>query len=439
MAYGRSDIAAGEAPVTSGITEENYRARIQADLPRNYAVSLAHGLLGMTGFRLISAPTFVPAYVFLLSGSEVAVGAALASQFFGSALTAILGATLIEHRKLVLPVGNVIGMLLRVQLLGLAVTGYFLSGQAALVAACIFLGLFGLFNGMQSVVFHFLQSKVIPLYQRGRLTGLKNFLGGLSASAVAFLGGKYLVQNDAFGNGYATTFMVAFVLTSLGLVALSFMREPEPPQVRPRSRLWSRVRELPDLLRSDIAFSYFFIARALGSLGMAAVPFYALYAGKWIALSGMNLGYLSLAFLLSQTMSNLGWGWIADRRGNRLVFLLSVGLWLASALALMMSASLPVFLLVFCGLGAGLGGFQIAAQNMVFEFGSRDDLPMRIAVSDTASYLMMAAGPLLGGFIAHHYSYTSLFLLVIGVKLASLGLVGLLVSEPRRKLIESMR
>jgi MFS family permease len=270
------------------------------------------------------------------------------------------------------------------------------------------------------------------------LTGLKNFLGGLSAAAVAFLGGKYLVGTNAFGNGYASTFMAAFILTSLGLIALSFMREPEPPEVRAPSRLWSRVRELPGLLRSDIPFTYFFIARALASLGMAAVPFYALYAGKWIGLSGVNLGYLSLAFLLSQTMSNLGWGWIADRHGNRLVFLLSVGLWLLSAAGLMMSATLPVFLLVFCGLGAGLGGFQIASQNMVFEFGNRHDLPMRIAVSDTASYLMMAAGPLLGGFVAHHYGYASMFMLVIGVKLAALTLVGLLVSEPRRRLAEEI-
>jgi MFS family permease len=100
----------------------------------------------------------------------------------------------------------------------------------------------------------------------------------------------------------------------------------------------------------------------------------------------------------------------------------------------MMSATWPVFLLVFCGPGAGLGGFQIASQNMVFEFGNRQDLPMRIAVSDTASYLIMAAGPMLGGFVAHHYGYASMFMLVIGVKLAALTLVGFLVSEPRKRL-----
>jgi hypothetical protein len=43
------------------------------DLPRNFAANLAHGLLGMTGFYLLAAPTFVPAYIYMMSDSNVAV------------------------------------------------------------------------------------------------------------------------------------------------------------------------------------------------------------------------------------------------------------------------------------------------------------------------------------------------------------------------------
>ena len=86
-----------------------YEAEIEANLKRNYAANLAHGLLGQTGFRLVNAPTFVPAYIFLLSGSEFAVGLALAAQWFGASASSIFGATLIEHRKRVLPMGLLIG------------------------------------------------------------------------------------------------------------------------------------------------------------------------------------------------------------------------------------------------------------------------------------------------------------------------------------------
>ena len=77
---------------------------------------------------------------------------------------------------------------MRLQILGLALSAFFLTGQWALVAACVFLTLFGFFGGMQGVTFNFLMSKVIPVNQRGKLIGLRNFLGGLTASGVAYLG-----------------------------------------------------------------------------------------------------------------------------------------------------------------------------------------------------------------------------------------------------------
>src|SRR6218665_3165796 len=78
-----------------------------------------------------------------------------------------------------------VGWLMRLQILGLALSAFVLSGSWALGAACVFLALFGFFAGVQGVTFNVLMSKVIPVTQRGRLTGMRNFLGGLTASGVA--------------------------------------------------------------------------------------------------------------------------------------------------------------------------------------------------------------------------------------------------------------
>jgi MFS family permease len=425
-------------PLTAAVCAERhaaeraFRSQVERDLRRNFGANLVHGMLGLTGFRLVTAPTFVPGYIYLLSGSRMAVGMALASQFIGMALSSIWGATMIEHRRRVMPVVYGVGWLMRAQVLGLALSAYFLSGHSALVAACVFLALFGFFNGMQSVTFSFLMSKVIPAEKRGQLTGMRNFLGGLIASGVAYLGGKYLVGYNAFGNGYATTFMMAFVLTSIGISALTFVREPESPQVRDRAGLAARLREIPALLRGDVHYARFFFARALAALGTAAMPFYTLYAGKTVSLSGAMIGYLSLAFLLAQTLSNLAWGALADRHGYRQVFLWSLALWVASAVFLMLAHQPATIILAFCGLGAGFGGYFVAAQNFVLEFGSARERPMRIAVSDTASHLMMVVGPLLGGALAQGFDYGYLFVAAIAVK--ALAMLAILrVEEPRRR------
>lgn len=416
------------------VAEQAYHAQVLRDLPRNFAANLAHGMLGVTGFRLITAPTFVPAYIYLLSGSKAAVGIALAVQYLGMALSSIWGATLIEHRRRVMRVVYGVGWLMRVQVLGLALSGYFLSGHWAFIAACIFLAMFGFFNGMQSVTFSFLMSKVIPAERRGQLTGLRNFLGGLIASGVAYFGGRYLVESNALGNGYASTFLLAFILTSLGITALTFVREPESLTVRPQSGLWGRLRQVPDVLRSDVHYARFFVARTLAALGATALPFYAIYAGKTVALTGATLGYLSLAFLLAQTFSNLAWGAIADRHGYRLVFLLSVGLWTVSAIGLLLAGNLAFILLAFCGLGAGFGGYFVASQNFVLEFGAHHERPMLIAVSDTASHLMMAAGPLLGGIVAQGFDLIYVFWIAIAVKAVAM-LAVLRVEEPRDRVL----
>jgi MFS family permease len=75
----------------------------------------------------------------------------------------------------------------------------------------------------------------------------------------------------------------------------------------------------------------------------------------------------------------------------------------------------------------------MAAQNLVLEFGSREDLPMRIAVANTTSQLMLAIGPVLGGVLLLVSSYLTLFCVAIAFQLASLALMIFLVEEPRRR------
>ncbi len=413
--------------------EATFQSDVRRNLRRNYLAHLGHGLLGQTGMRLINAPTFVPVYVASLAGFDAAVGLARGLQYLGMFLSPIFGATVIEHRRRVLPVGFWVGAMMRLQILGLALGGLLLTETWPLVSAWLFLCLFGVFLGIQGVVFNFLVSKVIPVERRGVLMGLRNFLAGLTATAVALFAGRYLIEPGAIGNGYAATFLLAFVLTSFGLLSLLFIREPASPRVRSPSRVGQRLRELPALLRSDPGFTRYFIARALAVAGRMGVPFYVLYAGTQIELTGSRLGVLTAAFVLAQSTGNLFWGLVADRRGFRAIFIASLVLWISAVLLLMGSSEFTVFVFVFGGLGAGLGGFQMSTQNLVLEFGSRHNLPMRIAVANSASELMAAICTGLGGILAGAWSYRAVFWIAIGFQVIALAVVTFLVDEPRRR------
>jgi MFS family permease len=441
--------------------EVAYERFVWANLPRNFAGHFIHGMLGMTGFRLFNAPTFLPAYLHLLSGSDFIVGLGQSLQQLGGVISPVIGATQIEHRKKVLPVAILMGTLMRVQILGVALVGFWLHGSLLLITTLGFLFLLGLFSGPQSVAFQLLLAKVIPIARRGRLQALRNITGGAIAAALAWGAGRFLIQRNVLGNGYGVTFLLAFVLTSLGLSALQvLMREPEPPTVRAKSKVMDRVREFPALFAQDRGFLFFMIAQTLATAGRVAAPFYILYAGHSMRLDGKNLGLLSLAFLGADTVTNLGWGLAGDRFGFRFTFVVALVVWIAGTALLMAAPSLVAvhlpgsgggarggvmlgvqafILMAFFALGAAQSGFLMSSQTMVLEFGTRDDIPMRLALTTTAQGAMNTIGPLAGGLIATTLGYPVLFGVSMGLLAIALTVLLILVEEPRNRPLASGR
>lgn len=414
--------------------EAAYEKFIWDNLRRNYLGNYLHGMLGMTGFRLINAPTFLPAYLHMVSGSNTVVGLGLALQQLGGVIAPIFAGAQVEHRKKVMPAAMWMGGLGRVAILCMALAGWFLKGQALIWTLLFFILMFGIFMGAQRVVFGLLMSKVIPLSRRGRLQAWRNATGGAIAAVLAGVAGRYFIQPNLFGNGYSTTFVFAFILTSLGLSALQMLlREPEPPTTRPQGRFRDRLRDFPELIAQDHGYAFFLLVQMLATSARIATPFYILYVGKSIHLTGGTLGLLSFAFLGADTLSNLVWGYLGDKTGFRLVLLFSVAGWIAATLLLMEVHAVPAIFAAFFGLGAAQAGYMMAAQTMILEFGAREDLPMRIAVSATAESITATAGPLLGGWMADMFGYNIVFGASLGFLAAALFILVVAVRDPRHR------
>lgn len=419
--------------------EVEYEKFVWTHLKRNYIAHYLHGMLGMTGFRLVNAPTFLPAYLYLISGSSFIVGLGLALQQVGGMLSPIFGATQIEHRKRVMPAAVWMGGLARIQILGMALAGWFLSGQTLVVAILSFMFMFGLFMGTQGVVFSLLMAKVIPISRRGRLQAWRNATGGVIAAALAWVAGKYFIEGNMLGNGYATTFLFATILTTAGLWALqALMIEPEPPTTRTQTPFFERLKDFPRLVSQDRGYMFFLIVQMLAITGRMATPFYILYVSTTIELTGANIGLLTLAFLGADTLANLVWGYLGDKTGFRLVLVSSLVIWIASTVLIMNVSDVWAIFLAFCGLGASQSGYMMSAQTMILEFGNRDDMPMRIALSSTASGVMASAGPLVGGLMAATLGYESVFATSIAFLTAGLVLLLFMVREPRNDRLASL-
>lgn len=410
---------------------ERHHAVMEANLGPNYRATLIHGVFGMTGFRLIYAPTIIPAYLYLLTGSAAAVGLGTALLQLGGTVSPILSGARIESRKRILPYAIGVGSMMRVMILVLAIAAWTLNGPALLAVTLGSFLLLGFFSGAQRVAFQMLMAKVIPIARRGRLQGVRNMLGGLIAAGLAWVAGHYFIEQKWFGNGYATTFLLAFVLTSIGLVALRIgLTEPDAPRLKPVVPLRQRLGQFGELLQHR-DFRAFLFAHGFAAVSRVGLPFWTLYVGERLGLTGPLIGSLSLAFLAADTLSNLGWGAIGDRFGFRLVYLGAMTSSLAG-IALLVLGDGWLLHLAFVLLGIGSSGWMMASLTLVLEFGAHEDIPMRLALLTTLEGAVSSVGPVLAGITLVALGYAPLIAVSISALFASLALMQFRVREPRR-------
>ena len=406
---------------------------VDENLKRNYTANFIHGVLGMTGFRLIYAPTIIPAYLLLLTGSTAAVGLGTALLQLGATISPIASGSRIEHRSHILPYAIGVGSMMRLMILGLALTGYFLTGNVLLVATFACFVLLGFFTGAQRVAFQMLMSKLIPIRKRGRLQGYRNFAGGLIAALLAWAAGNYLIADKWLGNGYATTFLFAFLLTSAGLVVLKTMiREPAAPVSRPQMPMMQRIRQFPELLQ-DRDFAWFLAVQCFSTMARVGAPFWTIYAGTQLGLDGALIGGLSFVFLGSDTLSNVLWGPLGDRFGFKIIYVLALCSSVAGVTLLIFgSTAVPIYA-AFVLLGVGGSGWMLASTTMVLEFGEPQDTPMRLAFVTTLEGAIAASGPVIAGLLVAVSGFQPLFFIVLAAQIAALGLLIVKVREPRHR------
>lgn len=388
-------------------------ARYEAEVERNYAwnvgAHLLYGLLGTTGWRLITAPTFVPDYLFRLGGSNTAVGALLFAGGVARFASPLVGAARVAHRPLVKRTAIRIGTGMRIQVLGMALAAIFLPPGPNLAVFAMFYCGFNLLNGLQGVVFGLLMAKVIPIGRRGRFIGVRDFAGGATAALVAWFAASALADVP-FPRSHGFTYLVAFAFTSLGLVCFAAIREPRSPVVADERSLRATLADVRTILRRDSTLAWYCAARGLGALGLMAAPFLIVAIGGGAAHDARELGRATVAFFAASTAANLLWGTLADRAGFRFVFLMGSLVWIgALGWALVAPPSpattVPMFLMV----GAAQSGIQMASINLVYELAEHGELGIRIALVNAVGEAFGALGPLVGGAIADRWSYEMLY------------------------------
>ena len=116
---------------------------------------------------------------------------------------------------------------------------------------------------------------------------------------------------------FAVCFFLAAFFFTLSWVALAQTRELEDTEkVIPeeKTHFWDDSKKI---LRKDINFDWFLSARFLSQFATMGFSFYIIYALRDFNMDTVTAGFLTATLTISQTVANIGMGWIGDRTGHR--------------------------------------------------------------------------------------------------------------------------
>ncbi|HMP38749.1 MAG TPA: MFS transporter [Roseiflexaceae bacterium] len=404
---------------------------------RNYRLGLVNGISFTIG-ESISSPTLVLSLlVRQLGGSLTLVGLMPVIQNVGYLLPQLLVAGRVQamtHRLPLYRQAGIIRLVAQAALVLAILSAVIFPPEIALVLIIACYTIFNFGGGITTISFQEVVAKVIPLRRRGTFFGTRQLVGGLLAFALGGTLVRWVLGSESpllFPYNFALLSVISLVGFIIGIGSFALVHEPASQQVGPRTGFVAVLRRAPAILRANRNYRLFIVARLLLRAGQIAEPFYIIYATEALGLSAGVAGVFISIWALAGALSNIVWGRIADRRGNRRLLLLasclsaSAPLLMIGGPALLLALNAPATLLivalgfVFLLIGAGTDGIMIAAMTYIIEVSPDDERATYLGVANTILG-MGAVLPILGSWLISTLGFQPTF--AIGAVLALCGL-----------------
>lgn len=383
---------------------------------------------------LVSFSTILPAYLHHLTNSNLVIGGLSALTTAGYSLPNLLFAPVTQRvrRKKLLILAITPGE--RFPYLVLAGTAAWLSlahPQLALLVTFAALLVFTCTGGALTPAWLDLIARAIPPRRRGAFFGRSNAMAAVMGVGGALLA-QHLLATQPYPRAYVQLYLLAFffVMISYGFFALNHEQGPFVPKERSPFTVW--LKSLPGLVRQDHNFSWYMLSALASSLAYSAAAFFTIVAIKRLHAGDNAVGWYTAALLAASTVFNLLWGWLADRRGHKVVLIAGVtSLLLAMPFALLLPNP-QTYGLIFVLLGASNSANSLSRLAIMLEFAPEEHRPTYVGLASVANAPLALVGPLLRGVIADRSGYAPAFAIYFLAGIVTLWLLIARVREPRR-------
>jgi MFS family permease len=399
----------------------------------NFVVIMLDSAFFTFSVTMLSQDTILPYFVSHLSDQKVLIGLVPALYFLGFYLPQLFGAHMVTGRAtrkryiFWIAVAERIGILL-IALIAQVLD--WLTAPQALVLLLLAFTLYSVTTGLIVPAYSDFISKHI-IRQRGLFYGSMNGLGGLIGFA-ASLTATYFLDHYAYPVdlrmllwvGFAASFISPFFIAAYREVPFPFKVKKEP--------LGEFLKSIPVHIRSSAGFGRYMVVRALLNLGLMANAFYALYAINRFNLGEGVLGTLTMSILIAQSAVGFLWGWLGDRFGFKLIYVIASLMVVLMGLLAVTATGVWAFYIITICMGGVYAVARTADPNMVFELVHPSETSRFIGISNTFVAPVVTLAPLVGGVIVDLFSHQALFWCVLVIGVLSTLMVIFVMPAPRK-------
>jgi MFS family permease len=410
---------------------------------RNFIHFLADNILFSVAMGILGTTTLIPDFVRRLTDSEILIG--LSGNIFtiGFTLPQLFIARHIvrhAHKKWWFVGPNIPVRFVILLFAGLIIwLGPERSGLI-LLAFFICYGLAAFGDGLVGVPWTDLVGSSLDNRWRARMLGLAAAISGIIMLLIAPLIGNVLGNNGpGFPHNYAVLFGISGLLFVISILPGLLIHEL--PGGKTVEKLPSFAEFLPQLgrvLRDDVPFRAYIVARLFTNLLMMSAPFYIGFATVQLGLSSEVAVPVLLAMqTVGSVTGALVYAWLGAR--NNLLYiqlsLISAALLPICALLAGVFGPWPLYFgFLVSGLAAGSNLF-LCFLNWLVGYAHADQRPIYAGLSNTVTAVVSFITPFIAGTIAQSFGYRPLF--VVSLMMAFCALYVTLSYFPKVEMAET--
>jgi MFS family permease len=411
---------------------EAYDQEVARFQKRNFWCNVLDGNLWDFGSSFIAFGTVIPVFILTLGGNNLTVACIPFLTIICLNLPSALFVHYIEGLDRKKPFVLLTGALLRLAWLVAAIACCLLAkdrphAMLAILMGCIIV--FFAIDGTAMPAWFDLVARTVPVKIRGKMMSFR-FCGGSVLGAAGGFITALILSRIAFPLNYGLLFFMAFMLFMISLGTIAFIHEPVFPHKPPEKTMGQVFKALFSTIQSNPNFAWFIVVRAATTIAATSIAFYVVYITKKYGLPASYSGIFTAVIIGSIMVFGPLIGVIADKRGNKASFMISLSAAAIAAGSVLLVHEVNWFYPVLAALGIAQVAVQIADLPMTVEFCPVQDQPLYIA---TCQVFMAPVALLSLGFgsLADHLGYPTLFVIIGAIALLGLALAAFKLKDPR--------